>query len=204
MRFVVSQSVQSTAKTLNRPARHLPRRHPTSTERVIMTISIYSASVPVFKQMLTALSEVLKKAEAHVTERNIDPNALLQARLFPDMFPLVRQVQIAADFAKGISSRLAGVDVPSWPDTEVTFADLQALIAKALAHIGALDAAQFNASEIKEILLRPGTPKEKMLVGSAYLQNYGLPQFFFHVTTAYAILRHNGVDIGKRDYMGSY
>ncbi|CAE6730808.1 hypothetical protein R69927_01809 [Paraburkholderia domus] len=169
-----------------------------------MTSSIYSASVPVFKQMLTALSDVLKKAEAHATEKNIDPNALLQARLFPDMFPLVRQVQIAADFAKGISSRLAGVEVPSWPDTEVTFADLQALIAKALAHIGTLDATQFDGSENKEIVLRPGTPKEKKLVGSAYLQNYGLPQFFFHVTTAYAILRHNGVEIGKRDYMGAY
>ena len=116
----------------------------------------------------------------------------------------MRQVQIAADFAKGISSRLAGVEVPSWPDTEVTFADLQALIAKALTHIGALDAAQFDGSENREIVLRPGTPKEKKLVGSAYLQNYGLPQFFFHVTTAYAILRHNGVEIGKRDYMGSY
>lgn len=169
-----------------------------------MTSSIYSASVPVFKQMLTALSEVLKKTEAHVTEKNIDPNALLHARLFPDMFPLVRQVQIAADFAKGISSRLAGVEVPSWPDTEVTFADLQALIAKALTYIGTLEAAQFEDSENREIVLRPGTPKEKKLVGSAYLQNYGLPQFFFHVTTAYAIVRHNGIDIGKRDYMGSY
>lgn len=169
-----------------------------------MTSSIYSASVPVFKQMLTALSDVLKKAEAHVTEKNIEPNALLQARLFPDMFPLVRQVQIAADFAKGVSSRLAGVEVPSWPDTEVTFADLQALIAKALTYIGSLDAAQFDGSENREIVLRPGTPKEKKLVGSAYLQNYGLPQFFFHATTAYAILRHNGVEIGKRDYMGAY
>ena len=169
-----------------------------------MTSPMYSASVPVFKQMLSALSEVLKKAEAHATEKNIEPNALLQARLFPDMFPLVRQVQIAADFAKGVSSRLGGVEVPSWPDTEVTFADLQALIAKALAYIGTLDAAQFDGSENKEIVLRPGTPKEKKLVGSAYLQNYGLPQFFFHVTTAYAILRHNGVEIGKRDYMGSY
>jgi uncharacterized protein len=169
-----------------------------------MTISIYNASVPVFTQMLTALSAVLKKAEAHAAEKNIDPNALLQARLFPDMFPLVRQVQIATDFSKGVTSRLAGAEVPSWPDTEITFADLQALIARALAHIGAFDAAQFEGSENKEIVLRPGTPKEKKLVGSAYLQHYGLPQFFFHVTTAYAILRHNGVDIGKRDYMGAY
>ena len=169
-----------------------------------MTISIYNASVPVFTQMLTALSAVLKKAEAHVAEKSIDPNALLQARLFPDMFPLVRQVQIATDFSKGVTSRMAGAEVPSWPDTEVTFADLQALIARALAHIGAFDADQFEGSENKEIVLRPGTPKEKKLVGSAYLQHYGLPQFFFHVTTAYAILRHNGVDIGKRDYMGAY
>jgi hypothetical protein len=169
-----------------------------------MTISLYNASVPVFSQMLTALAAVLKKAESHVAEKNIDPNALLQARLFPDMFPLVRQVQIATDFSKGVTSRLAGADVPSWPDTEVTFADLQALIAKALAHIGSFDAAQFEGSENKEIVLRPGTPKEKKLVGSAYLHHYGLPQFYFHVTTAYAILRHNGVDIGKRDYMGAY
>jgi uncharacterized protein len=169
-----------------------------------MTISIYNASVPVFSQMLTALSDVLKKAEAHAAEKNIEPNALLQARLFPDMFPLVRQVQIASDFSKGVTSRLAGAEVPSWPDTEVTFADLQALIAKALAHIASFNAAQFEGSENKEIVLRPGTPKEKKLVGSAYLQHYGLPQFFFHVTTAYAILRHNGVDLGKRDYMGAY
>lgn len=169
-----------------------------------MTISLYAASVPVFKQMLNALSDVLNKAEAHATAKNIEPNALLQARLFPDMFPLVRQVQIAADFAKGITSRLAGVEVPSWADTEVTFADLQALISKTLAYIGAFDAAQFDGSEHREIVLRPGTPKEKRLVGNAYLQNYGLPQFFFHITTAYAILRHNGVDIGKRDYMGVY
>jgi uncharacterized protein len=178
--------------------------NPTLTERVTMTISMYSTSVPVFKQMLSALSDVLKKAETHATEKNIDPNALLQARLFPDMFPLVRQVQIAADFSKGVTSRLAGVDVPSWPDTEVTFADLQALVAKALAYIGTFEAAQFEGSENKEIVLRPGTPKEKKLAGSAYLQHYGLPQFFFHVTTAYAILRHNGVEIGKRDYMGAY
>ncbi|QHE88818.1 DUF1993 domain-containing protein [Hydrogenophaga sp. BPS33] len=169
-----------------------------------MTSPLYSASVPVLKQMLRALSDVLKKAEEHATQKNIDPNALLQARLFPDMFPLLRQVQIAADFSKGIASRLAGAEVPSWPDTEVNFADLQTLIAKALAHMDALKAEQFDASESREIVLRPGTPKEKKLTASTYLLNYGLPQFFFHVTTAYAILRHNGVEIGKRDYMGSY
>lgn len=169
-----------------------------------MTNAMYTASVPVLKQMLSALSDVLKKAEAHAAEKNIDPNAFLQARLFPDMFPLVRQVQIAADFAKGIASRLAGMDVPSWADTETTFADLQALLAKALAHIAGVQPGQFSGSEDREIVLRPGTPKEKKLSGGAYLHHYGLPQFFFHVTTVYAILRHNGVDIGKRDYMGAY
>ncbi|MNV63337.1 hypothetical protein D3C71_1559230 [compost metagenome] len=170
-----------------------------------MSLSMYSASVPVLKQMLSALSDVLSKAEAHATEKNIDPNAFLGARLFPDMFPLVRQVQIAADFAKGISSRLSNTDVPSWPDkADASFAELQELIAKALAHVSAFAPEQFDGSESREIVLRAGTPKEKKLQGNVYLLQYGLPQFFFHVTTVYAILRHNGVDIGKRDYMGSY
>ena len=169
-----------------------------------MTNPLYTASVPVLQQILRALSDVLKKAEDHATQKNIDPNALLQARLFPDMFPLVRQVQISIDFSKGIASRLAGVEVPSWPDTETSFADLQSLIAKALAHLESFKPEQFDLSESREIVLRPGTPKEKKLTASAYLLHYGLPQFFFHVTTAYDILRHNGVEIGKRDYMGAY
>ncbi|MGV8959530.1 MAG: DUF1993 domain-containing protein [Stenotrophomonas sp.] len=170
-----------------------------------MSLSMYNASIPVLKQILSALSDVLNKAEAHATEKKIDPTALLGARLFPDMFPLVRQVQIAADFAKGISSRLAGIEVPSWPDTaDATFADLQELIAKTLAHLGSLTPEQFEGSESRDIVLRAGTPKEKKLTGSVYLLQYGLPQFFFHATTAYALLRHNGVDIGKRDYMGAY
>jgi hypothetical protein len=165
---------------------------------------MYNASAPVLRQMLTALADVLKKAEAHAVEKNIDPNAYLQARLFPDMFPLLKQVQIAVDFSKGIVSRLGGVDVPSWPDTEVTFADLQTLLAKILAYIAGFKPEQFEQSESREIVLRPGTPKEKKLVGSSYLYHYALPQFFFHVTTAYAILRHNGIEVGKRDYMGAY
>lgn len=181
-----------------------PAIEPHLKSEFIMTSPLYNASVPVLQQMLRALSDVLKKAEDHATQKNIDPNALLQARLFPDMLPLIRQVQIAADFSKGISSRLAGAEVPSWPDTEASFADLQALITKALAHIGSFKPDQFDSSESREIVLRPGTPKEKKLIGSAYLLHYGLPQFFFHVTTAYAILRHNGVEIGKRDYMGAY
>ncbi len=165
---------------------------------------MYDASIPVFKQMLTALSDVLRKAEAHAEEKKIDPAALLQARLFPDMFPLVRQVQIAADFSKGVSARLAGIEVPSWPETETSFAELQALITKALAHLDSVTPEQFEQSDSREIVLRPGTPKEKKLVGRVYLLQYGLPQFFFHVTTAYALLRHNGVAIGKRDFMGTY
>ena len=169
-----------------------------------MTISLYAASVPVFQQMLNALSDVLKKAEAHASAKNIDQSVFLQARLYPDMFPLVRQVQIAVDFAKGVSARLAEVDLPKYDDTETTFAELQALIAKVLAYIGEIKPEQINGKEGIEIVTRPGTPKEKRFSGQAYLLSYGLPQFFFHVTTTYALLRHNGVEVGKRDYMGAF
>ena len=169
-----------------------------------MTISLYAASVPVFQQMLNALSDVLKKAEAHATEKNIDANAFLQARLYPDMFPLTRQVQIAVDFAKGVSARLAEVELPKYDDSETTFAELQALIAKVLAIIGEIKPEQIDGKEGIEIVTRPGTPKEKRFSGQSYLLTYGLPQFFFHVTTTYALLRHNGVEVGKRDYMGAF
>ena len=169
-----------------------------------MSLSMHAASVPVFQQMLTALGGLLAKAETHATDRKIDPAALLQARLFPDMFPLARQVQIACDFAISVPARLAGVDVPAYEDSDTGFAGLQQRIAVTLAFIGALDAAAFDGSEHREIVLRPGTPKERRIGGQAYLTAYGLPQFFFHVTTAYALLRHNGIEIGKKDYMGVY
>lgn len=169
-----------------------------------MTISLYAASVPVFKQMLKALSDVLHKAEAHATAKNIEPAALLQARLYPDMFPLVRQVQIAVDFAKGVSSRLAEIELPKYEDSETTFAELQALLAKVLAFLDTIQPTQVDGKEGIEIVTRPGTPKEKRFSGQSYLLGYGLPQFFFHVTTTYAILRHNGVEVGKRDYMGAF
>lgn len=169
-----------------------------------MTISLYAASIPVFKQMLNAMSGVLTKAEAHATAKNIDPSVFLQARLAPDMFPLVRQVQIAVDFAKGVSGRLAEVELPKYDDNEATFAELQALISKVLAFVDTLKPEQVDGKEAIEIVTRPGTPKEKRFTGQAYLLTYGLPQFFFHVTTTYAILRHNGVEIGKRDYMGAF
>ena len=169
-----------------------------------MTSSLYTTSIPVFKQMLGGLSGVLAKADAHAVARKIEPNALLQARISPDMFPMLRQVQVACDFAKSVSARLAGVEVPSFADTEQSFADLQARITKTLAFIDSLTPQQYDGSDAREIVTQAGTPKEKRFTGQSYLLNYGLPHFFFHVTTAYAILRHNGVELGKRDYVGTY
>ena len=169
-----------------------------------MSTSLYNATVPVFKQMLLALSDVLKKGEEYAEQKKFDSTVLLQARLFPDMLPLVRQVQIACDFAKSVPSRLAGIEVAAYEDTEQTFAELQQRIAKTLALINAFTPAQLDSSAVKEIVLRPGTPKEKKLAVEDYALKYGMPQFFFHVTTAYNLLRSNGVEIGKKDFMGSY
>lgn len=165
---------------------------------------MYTTSIPVFKQMLGGLKEVLNKAEAHAAARKIEPAALLQARLFPDMFPLLRQVQVATDFAKSVSARLAGVEVPKLEDSEQTFADLQARVATVLAFLEGLDTEKFDEAATREIVTQAGTPKEKRFTGQSYLLNYGLPHFFFHTTTAYAILRHSGVEVGKKDYIGAY
>jgi uncharacterized protein len=165
---------------------------------------MYINSVPLFKQLLTALNAVLAQANAHVVANAIEPDAFLQARLYPNMFPLVKQTQIAADFARGISARLAGVAVPVYEGKEKNFADLDGLLAQTLVFLDSVNSSKFEGSETNEIVLRPGTPKEKKLTGQAYLTHYGLPQFLFHVTTAYAILRHNGLPIGKRDFMGEY
>jgi len=169
-----------------------------------MTSPMYTHSVPLFKQLLTALKTILLQAQAHAAARSIEPDALLQARLYPDMFPLIKQVQIAADFARGISARLAGIEVPAEEGKEQSFADLDALLARTLVFLDGVSASQFAGRETAEIVLRPGTPKEKKLTGQTYLSSYGVPQFLFHVTTAYAILRHNGLAIGKRDFMGAY
>ena len=169
-----------------------------------MISPMYTHSVPVFKQMLTALKTILAQASEHATAKSIEPDAFLQARLAPDMFPLLKQVQIAADFSRGVSARLAGVEMPKFEGQEKSFADLDALLAQTLAFLDSVQASQFEGKEDAEIVLRPGTPKEKKLAGQAYLANYGLPQFFFHVTTAYDILRHNGLAIGKRDFLGTY
>ena len=156
-----------------------------------MAISMYAASIPVFKQLLGSLNDLLNKAQIHCDEKKIEPTALLQARLFPDMFPLSRQVQIACDFARGVSARLAGVEVPSNEDKEQTFEELQALIVKTRTFLDSLTPAQFEGSEAREIVTRPNTPKEKKFTGQSYLLSYGLPQFFFHVTTTYALLRQD-------------
>jgi uncharacterized protein len=169
-----------------------------------MTSPMYINSVPVLKQLLTALKAILAQADAYAVANSIEPDALLQARLYPNMFPLVKQVQIAADFARGISARLAGVDVPIYEGKEKSFADLGGLLDQTMEFLDSVNPSKFEGSETNEIVLRPGTPKEKKLSGQAYLANYGLPQFLFHVTTAYAILRHNGLPVGKRDFMGVY
>ena len=168
-----------------------------------MTHAIYTASIPVFKQMLGGLTQVLAKAEAHVEAKKLDPDALLQARLFPDMFNLLRQVKVASDFAKSVSARLAGVEVPALEDNEQTFAELQARIATVLAFIDGLDEAKFADAAAREIITQAGTPREKRFNGESYLFSYGLPHFFFHVTTAYNLLRHNGVEVSKKDYIGA-
>ncbi len=168
-----------------------------------MAVSMYSASVPVFQQMLVSLSQFLCKAHTHANEKNIVPDIFLQARLTPDMFPLVRQVQVACDFAKGTCARLANVDVPSYPDVETTFEGLQGRIKKTLDFINALPAQAIEGSEDRQIVIQAGTPRQREFLGQAYLINYSLPHFFFHTTTAYAILRHHGVLIGKKDFVGA-
>ena len=169
-----------------------------------MTHAIYASSVPVFKQMLGGLKAVLNKAQAHATEKKIDPNALMQARLFPDMFTLLRQVQVATDFANSVAARLAGMEVPKLGDGEQTFDELQSRIDTVLGFLQSLAANQFDDAATREIVTQAGTPKEKRFSGQTYLLHYGLPHFFFHTTTAYAILRHNGVELGKKDYLGTY
>ncbi|AVR96331.1 DUF1993 domain-containing protein [Pseudoduganella armeniaca] len=168
-----------------------------------MSFSMYSASVPVFRQILNSLAAVLAKAEAHVEAKKIDPAALLQYRLYPDMLPFIRQIQIAADFAKGAGARLAGQDVPSYEDTEKSFADLRQRIARTLAFLDSLPQGDIEDSAGRAITTGSGE-KTRHFDGQTYLMHYALPHFFFHATTAYDILRHNGLDIGKKDFIGSW
>ena len=167
-----------------------------------MTLSMSDAASPVFLQGLKGLKGVLVKAAAHAETRKIDPAALLQARLYPDMFSLTRQVQIACDFAKGAAARLAGVEPPAFEDVETGFDDLLARIDRTCAFIEGLDRAAITGSEDRDVVLvRRG--ESQTFKGQAYLLHQALPNFWFHVTTAYAILRHNGVEVGKRDFIGT-
>ena len=166
-----------------------------------MPITLYQASIPVLQKMLTNLSGILTKAEAYAEARKIDPGVLLSTRLFPDMFPLVRQVQITADFAKGAGARLAGIEVPSFPDSETTFAELRDRLAKTQAFLAGLSVDQIDGSEERPIVIK-GHGMEFHFNGLDYLTYFVLPNFYFHMTTAYGILRANGLEVGKMDFVG--
>ena len=166
------------------------------------TVSMYQASAPRFANLHRNLSAILDKAQAHAEAKKLDAAALTQARLFPDMFPLVRQVQIACDTAKGSVARLAGVDIPKHEDTEQTFAELKARIAKTVDFVESVSAAKIDGSEGKEVVLKL-RGQDVSFTGLQYLMGFAYPNFYFHVTTAYNILRHNGVEVGKRDFIGN-
>ncbi|WP_135449237.1 MULTISPECIES: DUF1993 domain-containing protein [Tabrizicola] len=162
---------------------------------------MHRRSVAVFDRFLAALSAILAKAEAHCEARKIKPEVILSARLFPDMFPLVKQVQLACDFAARGTARLAGAEPKCFPDTETTFPELKDRIAAARGYMGGFQPEDFAHAAEREIHFKAGG-HDMVLKGEDFLSFYALPQFFFHVATAYDILRHNGVELGKRDYMG--
>lgn len=167
-----------------------------------MSMSMYEASVPALIRALTNLSAILDKASAYAAARKFDSAVLVQARLFPDMLPLSRQVQIACDTAKGAAARLAGAEIPKHEDNEATLADLKQRIAKTLEFIKSLPAAQFKDAEGRAIELKFPSSTLKFQ-GSSYLTDFVLPNLYFHVSIAYALLRHNGVELGKSDYLGA-
>ena len=166
-----------------------------------MPLSMYQASIPVFIRMLNNLSAILDKAAAHAEAKKIDPAVLIRDRLAPDMLPFSFQVQTATDAAKGCAARLAGIEAPSFADTESTFPELKERVAKTIAFLQSVSAAQIDGSEERNITmkLRAG---EMQFQGQGYLLHFALPNFYFHLTTAYAILRHNGVELGKGDFIG--
>jgi len=166
-----------------------------------MPATMYSFSIPVFRKSLTNLSAILDKAAAHAQERKIDPAALLDARLYPDMLTFTRQIQLATDFAKGAAARLAGDAPPKFDDVEVGFAQLKERIARTIVLLDSVGPERINGSEERQIELKAAT-RTLTFSGLDFLAHFALPNFFFHVTTAYAILRHNGVPIGKDDFLG--
>jgi uncharacterized protein len=168
-----------------------------------MSLSMSQSSLPVFEIGLNALLAVLDKAEAYAAAKKIDAAVLLNARLFPDMFALVRQVQIAADQAKNGASRLAGIEGPRFEDNETTLEQLKARLSKTLTYLKTLDRKAIDASAEREITFPLGPTNKGQMKGNDYLAHFVLPNFYFHLTVAYAILRHSGVEIGKRDFLGA-
>jgi hypothetical protein len=167
-----------------------------------MTLSMYQASIPVLVRTLTNLAAVLAKGAAHAEAKAFDPAVLVGARLYPDMFPLSRQVQIATDMAKGCAARLSGTEPPKYEDNEASFPELKARLDKTIAYLNGFTPAQIDGSEERTVTV-PVRKETLTFKGQPYLLHYVLPNVFFHVTTAYAILRHNGVEVGKRDFLGN-
>jgi hypothetical protein len=166
-----------------------------------MSITLSSASLPVFQTALSNLLHCLNKAEANAAARKFDPNVLFAARLAPDMLPFAAQIRIACDAAKNGTARLAGIEAPKFDDNETTFAELQARITKTLDWLATVPASAIDGREDADITFPVGRDKTRTMKGEAYLKHYALPNMFFHVVTAYALLRHNGVDVGKTDYL---
>ena len=167
-----------------------------------MSLTIYQATVPFMLRTLGAVSKILDKAAAHCEARKIDPSVLVNYRLAADMHPLVRQIQIMTDQAKGLGARLTGTEVPSFPDTEVTLDDLKARIAKTADFLQSFEESKFDGAEDRPVTLKLGAAGELNLTGKDYAFGFSFPNFYFHATTTYDILRHAGVELGKRDFMG--
>jgi hypothetical protein len=166
-----------------------------------MAISMYTASVPTFQHMLRNLAHILDKGEAHAQARKFDPAALTQFRLAPDMLPFTRQIIIACDAAKNGVARISGVEAPRFEDTETTFAELKARVQKTLDYLATVPAQAMEGTEDKDITFPVGREATRTMKAEAYLKHWALPNFFFHISMAYAILRHNGVELGKSDYL---
>jgi uncharacterized protein len=199
----IAQHPRYDAEAAIQPSQRLAR-HPrarSKNQRIPMSISMYQASLPVLVRGMTNLQVILGKAEAHAAEKQIDPSVLTNARLAPDMLPLLRQVYIVSDTAKGCAARLAGVEAPKYDDVEQTFEELDARLQKTIDYLKEFNPQQIDGSEERPITLKMRVgPIE--FTGLSYLLGFVLPNFYFHVTTAYDILRHNGVELGKLDYLG--
>jgi hypothetical protein len=166
-------------------------------------MSLYETAVPAFLQILNSLSGILTKAEAHCQAKNIKPEVLLGARLYPDMLPFSKQIQLVCDFASKGCARVTHSEVPSTPDTETTFDELKQRLAKTADYVNGYKPAQFEGAETRDVSFPAGPDKTMTMKGQQYLSNFALPNFYFHAATAHGILRHNGVEIGKRDFLGA-